>query len=396
MRRRMSSAASRRLEPARFVSAHPPRPAAARQALLLAALLVPLLGARPPVAPPADYTKYHNYAELTAALQRLVGAHQDIARLVSIGESRGGRKLWAVEIAKPGKVPVPERPSLLIAANLEGDQVIGSELALFTAEWLLTQYATNPAVQQRVDEGAFLIVPRVNPDAAEGMFARPLTGGRGNLRPNDDDGDARTDEDPPEDLNGDGAITVMRVKDPAGPYRVHATEPRLMVKADASKGESGGWQLYIEGTDNDRDGFYNEDGPGGVDLNRNFQHEYPYYAADAGPHMVSEPESRALMEYVLAHPGIAAILTYGGSDNLVTAPNTRGELAVATGIALNDYAAAGNAEALNVGIVSTAAGGMFGFGGRGGGGGPPGGPGGTAAGTPRGRPAPGRRPATTE
>jgi hypothetical protein len=153
------------------------------RALALAGLLIPLFGARPPAgaresghaasgrlrldaesparrARPADYTKYHTYAELTAELQRLVRAHPEIAKLVPIGESLGGRTIWAVEIAKAGGAPVAERPALLIVANLEGDQLIGSELALFTVEWLLTQYAGNPAVKQRVDEQAFLIVPR--------------------------------------------------------------------------------------------------------------------------------------------------------------------------------------------------------------------------------------------
>ena len=355
--------------------------------LALAALLAATLAARPPRRP-VDYTRYHNYAELTAELQGLVRAHGEIARLVPIGESHAGRTIWAVEIARSGGVPVAERPALLIAANLEGDQVIGSELALFTTEWLLTQYATNPDVKRRIDEQAFLVVPRVNPDGAEAMFASPRTGRRTNLRPYDDDNDARTDEDPPEDLNGDGVITVMRVKDPAGPYRVHSSEPRLMVRADAAKGESGGWKLYIEGTDNDRDGFYNEDAAGGVDPDRNFQHEYPYYAADAGPHMVSEPETRALMDYVLAHPGIAAILTYGGSDNLVTAPNDRGELAAAAGEALADFAAGSNTEARDVGTMQAAAGREFGMMMR-----RPAAP--AAAATPSGRPSAGQRPATT-
>jgi hypothetical protein len=393
MRRRVIPAERWGLEPAppseRRQSRIPARGLVLARTLALAALLLPIAAARPPARQPVDYTRYHNYTELTAELQRLVRAHADIARLEAIGESRGGRTIWAVEIAKSGGVAVAERPALLIAANLEGDQVIGSELALFTVEWLLTQYATNADVKRRVDEQAFLIVPRVNPDGAEAMFASPRTGQRTNSRPYDDDNDARTDEDPAEDLNGDGVITVMRVKDPAGRYRVHGSEPRLMVRADAAKGESGGWALYIEGTDNDRDGFYNEDGPGGVDPNRNFQHEYPYYAADAGPHMVSEPETRSLLDYVLARPGVAAILTYGGSDNLVNAPNTRGELASPAGVALTGFAEAGNAEARSVGTMQT--GGGAGFGGMFRGGAPPAG---TAAGTSGGRPSAGRRPAT--
>ncbi|MCK7499762.1 MAG: hypothetical protein MZW92_62185 [Comamonadaceae bacterium] len=39
-------------------------------------------------------------------------------------------------------------------------------------------------------------------------------------------------------------------------------------------------------------------------------------APSAGPHMVSEAESRALMAWIVAHRNVAAILTFGESDNL--------------------------------------------------------------------------------
>ncbi len=96
-----------------------------------------------------------------------------------------------------------------------------------------------------------------------------------------------------------------------------------MKRADPKKGESGAYRLFTEGMDNDGDGFINEDPPGGVDINRNFAHEYPYNKPDAGPHMVSEAESRALMDWVLAHRNIAAILTFGESDNLIVAADER-------------------------------------------------------------------------
>ena len=46
-------------------------------------------------------------------------------------------------------------------------------------------------------------------------------------------------------------------------------------------------------------------------------HQYPYFAPDAGRYMVSEAETRALLDYVLTHRNIAAILTFGESDNLI-------------------------------------------------------------------------------
>ena len=95
----------------------------------------------------ADYTRYHTYDELTAALRELAKTHANLARLVEVAKTREGRSVWAIEIGEPAGTPLAERPALLIAANFEGDQVIGSELALFAAEALLTGYATDAGDQ---------------------------------------------------------------------------------------------------------------------------------------------------------------------------------------------------------------------------------------------------------
>jgi hypothetical protein len=270
-----------------------------------------------------DTPRYRTHADLTTEQQAIAKAHAPLAKVIEIGKSRQGRSLWAVEIAGRGGAPVATRPGLLIVANLEGDGLTGSELALLAIDTLTTGYATSPEIKRQLDSTVFYIVPRLNPDAAEESFAAVRTGRRTTFAPFDADNDGRVDEDGPEDLNKDGLITMMRVKDPAGPYTTLADDPRLMKRADPQKGESGGWALYWEGLDNDGDGFYNEDGTGGADLDRNFPHQYPYYAPDAGRHMVSEPETRALVDFAIAHRNIAGILTFGASDNLVSTTGGR-------------------------------------------------------------------------
>jgi hypothetical protein len=61
-------------------------------------------------------------------------------------------------------------------------------------------------------------------------------------------------------------------------------------------------------------------GTDGVNLNRNFQHEYLYFQPHVGPHMVSEVESRALADFVHDRHNIAAVLTFSAYDNLRTPP----------------------------------------------------------------------------
>ncbi len=343
-------------------------------------------------APAQDFSKYHSYDEMTAMLEDVVDRHRDIARLESIGKTLEGRDVWLVEIANTEGVPVGERPALFIGGNLEGDQVIGSELALYVIDSLLDRYGTDADVRDRIDNHVIYVAPRINPDAAELMFRSPAIGRKTNTKPYDGDNDGRVDEDGAEDLNNDGYVTAMRVLDPDGEYMVDPDSPSLLRRADPAKGERGVYKVYWEGVDNDGDGFINEDPPGGIDINRNFQHEYPYHTPDAGSHMVSEPESRALMDWIIEHRNVAMILTFGESDNLITAPDNRGGLSSDRLVDMLEFASASTDPASGVGLFARPSRGRRGFG-RGGGGGRGGRGRGGGGGGPQ-RPA-GRRPSTT-
>lgn len=296
---------------------------------------------------------YQDYDALTSELRSLADGSGDV-EMRSLGQSAEGRDVWLLEIGSPDGAPLDERPGLLVVANLEANHLVGSALATEIARYL-TANGSDPDVQQVLSEQVVYVVPRLNPDGAEAMFGGVLHDRATNARPHDGDNDGRVDEDGPSDLNGDGMITLMRVPDPSGEYMADPDDDRLMKVADAARGESGAFTLHREGVDEDGDGFLNEDAAGGVDLNRNFQHLYPYWEADAGPHMVSEPEARALMDFAVAHRNIGAILTFGLTDNLVTPPNGGGALASALVPQITAYAEAANEEVRDVGVFGNVA-----------------------------------------
>ncbi len=312
---------------------------------------------------PAQASSYLDHEALTRELRALTQG-SELVRMHSLAKTPGGRDVWMLEVGNPAGARLDERPGVLVVGNLEGNHLVGSALALEGVRYLV-RHASEETVKKALDTQVFYVFPRLNPDGAEAMFSRVKWDRRANARPFDDDNDGRTDEDGPEDLDGDGYVTVMRVKDPSGAYLPDPADARVMKRADASKGESGTYTLYLEGTDDDGDGFFNEDGPGGVDLNRNFQHEYPYWQRDAGPYMVSEKESRALMDFVVAHRNIAAIVTFGETDNLVTPPDSRGALAAAKILDLPSFAAASNEGVFEQGVFTQAV--VQRFGGRRGG-----------------------------
>lgn len=358
-----------------------PTARAALAALAASAAVVALAAA--PTSARGQTATYLDFDGLTGELRSLVD-RSDVATMRSVGTSREGRDIWVVELGSRSGASLDERPAVLVVGNLEGDHLVGSHLALEIVRYFVEG---GEGAGDVLDDQVVYVFPRVNPDGAEAMFNGVEWGRRTNAFPYDDDNDGRTDEDGPEDLNGDGVITVMRVADPSGRYRIFPGDERLMQRADPARGEQGGYALYLEGVDSDGDGFLNEDGPGGVDLNRNFQHAYPYWKADAGLHMVSEPESRALMDFVVDHRNIGAVLAFGLTDNLVTPPDSRGSLASPTVLDLPAFAAASNADVFDVGIVEAGGGGFrFFFGG------------GQLRGAQPGRdndPGSGRRPATT-
>jgi hypothetical protein len=181
----------------------------------------------------------------------------------------------------------------------------------------LVQKADEEPIKALLQAHTFYFIPRPNPDGSEAFFRSPSLARAGNDTRTDDDRDHKIGEDPPDDLNGDGLIMMMRVADPAGKHRPHPEDARVMIEADAKKNETGQYSLYIEGKDDDHDEQFNEDGAGGVSFNRNWTFKYPFFKPGAGPHQVSEPETRGLADFAFDHPNIAAVFCFSPEDNLM-------------------------------------------------------------------------------
>lgn len=276
-----------------------------------------------PASQPARLTEYTTYAELTAALHELTAANQGVAQLASLTKTVGGRDVWVLTLAADTEArPVSQRQGLLLVGGVDAELPLASELPLRVAQRLLESAAADAdcAEARLLRTRVVYVVPRLNPDGLERAFQpvrhdRPVNG-----RPIDDDRDALVNEDGGDDLNGDGLITVMRVRDPDGPWIVDKDEPRLLRKADVEKGEVGQYRVLIEGIDDDADGALNEDGFGGVDLDRNWPHFFTPGETACGLYPMSEPETRALADFVVTRRNISAAIVFGRNDNVVTPP----------------------------------------------------------------------------
>ncbi len=277
-------------------------------ALLCASMALPL-GAQ---ARPTD--GYHTAARLTAALDSIARAKPALVKVSTLATSPGRR---AVQLVRLGGAE--EKPALLILAGAYGPQISSSEVALRIVRDLARRHGSDQAITTLLADNTIYVVPRLNPDAAEAFFA-PLRHERtGNDTASDDDRDHVLDEDGADDLNRDGMITMMRVRAPGGEWIADAVDPMLMRRADPAKGERGVYRLFVEGRDDDGDEQYNEDGPGGTDISRNFSNNYAFFTPGAGLHPFAADESRAVAEFVSTQSNIAAVYVLGMQDNLVKA-----------------------------------------------------------------------------
>ncbi len=292
-------------------------------------LAAPLIASKAVAAPrPANHaeqdggssTYFANFAALQSALRSLDQQHAS-CRLTSLAKTWQGRDVWLLTLSADPETAA-SRPALLVVAGLDARHAVGVETALRVARSILADHA------DLLQDTTIYIVPCANPDGFELRGGKVNLGHIGNVRPVDDDRDGAADENGPSDLNGDGVITMMRRIDPPlddrATHMADPAEPRLLKRADASKGERPIYSLYVEGIDADNDGLIGEDGIGGVDLDRNFLHRYPEHAADAGPMPLSEPETLALADFVIASKNIIAAITYGRHDNLINVPDGRG------------------------------------------------------------------------
>ena len=255
-------------------------------------------------------TGYRSPSQIKAELETIAKSNADVATLRILGQTPGGRDVLLLELGRKDS----KAPAILVVANAEGNYPPASEAALRLAGLLIGDWKND------LDSHRWFIIPIGNPDGFARFFDKPLFANYVNGRPVNDDNDDATDEDGPDDLNGDGYITFMRQPHPEGIWLPIEGNPVLMKRAEAAKGEKGIYRLIREGIDNDGDGEINEDGPGGVIPGHNFPHNFQHYTATDGLVPAGEPESRAILEFAFGHPDIAMFLTFGRCNTLKSVP----------------------------------------------------------------------------
>lgn len=267
-----------------------------------------------------DFDHYHTYDEVVYFLKKWAAEFPDIVDLYSVGKSFEGRDIWQITITNKATGKDTDKPAMYIEGNRHSGEVTGAESALWFANHLLSNYGKDQEITKLIDTKAIYVRVKNNPDGSE-LYLQTAQSNRSTVRPYDDDGDGLTDEDPGEDLDGDGFILQMRKKAEPGKGNmiIDTDDPtgRLMKRVPSGQGD---YLVYSEGIDNDQDGRYNEDGIGGLDLHRNYPENWRpmpgldltgrgWTQAGAGEYPLSEQETRLVVLFLLQRPNVSIVQT---------------------------------------------------------------------------------------
>ncbi len=271
--------------------------------------------------PDIQFDRYYRYDDLTQILQSFAEEYPDLVKIESIGNSHEGRDIWLVTVTHGNDAR--QKPALWVDGNIHASEVSASSACLYLINKLVTSYGDDDLITRCLNTRAFYICPRVNPDGPELALADKPRIIRSSTKP------YPYDEEPlggliDEDIDGDGRVLNMRIRDPLGTWKPHPDEPRLLVRREPTDIEGEFYRVLPEGHIENFDGVTIEMQPRkeGLDLNRNFPSNWrqDYEQRGAGPYPASEPEVQAMVRFIADHRNITGGITFHTFSGVLLRP----------------------------------------------------------------------------
>lgn len=266
---------------------------------------------------------YYCFDEMVQQLKAWAEAYPNLFKLEYIGKSYEGRLIPVAIVTDYMVRAASEKPAYYIDANHHAGEVTGSAVALYTINYLLTNYGQEQRATRLLQEFTFYIIPRIAVDGSELYLTTPYML-RSSVRPYSPQ---QLEGLIMEDIDGDGHILNMRVKNPYGKYKASAQDSRLMVPRQPDDWEGEFYDVYVEGLIENYDGCTVKPRRSrwGLDFNRNYPMNWKpeSYQHGAGDYPFSEPETRAVGDFILNHKNIAGCMSYHTHGGMILRPRCK-------------------------------------------------------------------------
>lgn len=266
------------------------------------------------------YDHYYKYAELENVLLTLEKKYPDLIKVESNCVTKENRNQYVAIISNRKTGDYLKKPGFYLDGNIHAGEVTSSMCALYTIDYLLSNYEDNPEIAQLIDEMCIYVIPRVTPDGAETYLSTPYSLRSVNREYNSEKGGIRQ-----MDLDDDGVIRMMRIKTPYGAWKKDPKDPSAMVLRDPGDMNGEFYDIYPEGAFESYEGDENlksSKETWGLDFNRNFPYGwFPEGRQEgAGDYPLSNIETKAIVDFVLAHPNIGGAAIGHTSGGIILYP----------------------------------------------------------------------------
>lgn len=272
------------------------------------------------------YDHYYLYDEVKTNLEYFAKTYPKLVSLDVNVVTEEGRNQYVATITNTETGAADKKPALYIDGNIHAGEVTSTMCAMHTIDYLVTNYGSDAEVTKLLDTKTFYVIPRVTPDGSEKYLTspymlrsapRPYLTKKGGIKE--------------EDLDGDGVIRMMRIKTPYGAWKIDPSVECKMVLREPSDVDGDFYDIFVEGVFEPYDGDENlkakkEDW--GLDFNRNFPLGWfpDSRQPGAGKYPLSNPETKALVDFALAHNNIGgAAIGHTSGGMLLYPPGTRPE-----------------------------------------------------------------------
>ncbi len=269
------------------------------------------------------YDHYYKYDEIKTNLEYFKENYPDLLDLKINMVTDEGRNQYAVIITNKKTGDYNTKPALYIDGNIHAGEVTSAMCAMHTIDYLVTNYGKNNDVTKLLNSKTFYVIPRVSPDGAEKYLSTPYT-----LRSVPKDYNTKQGGIKSQDLDDDGVIRMMRIKTPYGAWKIVDNQMTLRSPSDI---DGDFYDIYPEGVLEEYDDSENlklKKASWGLDFNRNFPLGWfpDSRQPGAGKYPLSNPETKALVDFVLSHNNIGgAAIGHTSGGMILIPPGTRPE-----------------------------------------------------------------------
>ena len=268
-----------------------------------------------------SFDHYYEYEEMTQVLKEVAEDYPELIKVNSICTTPENREVWACEITNYKTGGCMDKPAYYVDANHHAGEVTGSMAAIHLIVTLVQKYGTDEKITSLLDNKTVYVIPRITPDGAE-TYLTSSEKLRSVNRPYPFEKLAPGLH--PADMDGDGVIRIMRVPSANGVWKESSYDKRIMTRRSPSDFGGKYYNIYPEGHIVDYDGANIKPAIGKwcLDFNRNYPLGWfpEVRQPGAGKYPLSNPENKAIADFVINHENICGAVTYHTSGGCYIYP----------------------------------------------------------------------------